>query len=71
MDFRLFPNRLLKIIWNLKDVIVPAVRAWIEHDASTMGAALAFYTVFSVVGSGAELTKSYSYILGTRVALPT
>jgi membrane protein len=27
--------------------VVQAARAWIEHDASTMGAALAFYTVFS------------------------
>jgi membrane protein len=33
---------------NVKDVSVQAVLAWIEHDASTMGAALAFYTVFSI-----------------------
>jgi membrane protein len=38
----------MKFLWNLKDIIVQAVRAWIKHDASTMGAALAFYTVFSV-----------------------
>jgi hypothetical protein len=31
-----------------KDIIGQAALAWIEHDASTMGAALAFYTVFSV-----------------------
>jgi membrane protein len=31
-----------------KDIIAQAALAWIQHDASTMGAALAFYTVFSV-----------------------
>lgn len=29
-------------------MVFHAARTWIEHDASTMGAALAFYTVFSV-----------------------
>lgn len=29
-------------------MVFQAAQAWIEHDASTMGAALAFYTVFSV-----------------------
>jgi membrane protein len=31
-----------------KDIVAQAALAWIEHDASTMGAALAFYTAFSV-----------------------
>jgi membrane protein len=31
-----------------KDIVAQAALAWIQHDASTMGAALAFYTVFSV-----------------------
>jgi membrane protein len=31
----------------MKDIVVRAARGWIEHDASTLGAALAFYTVFS------------------------
>ena len=42
------PRRRLELLWNIKDVIVQAGLAWIEHDASTMGAALAFYTVFSI-----------------------
>jgi membrane protein len=41
-------RRRLKFLWNIKDILVQATHAWIEHDASTMGAALAFYTVFSV-----------------------
>ncbi len=32
----------------VKYIAVQAALAWIEHDASTMGAALAFYTVFSI-----------------------
>lgn len=32
---------------NMKNILVQASLAWIEHDASTRGAALAFYTVFS------------------------
>jgi membrane protein len=31
----------------MKDIVIQATRGWIEHEASTMGAALAFYTVFS------------------------
>jgi membrane protein len=37
-------NHLLQ---HTKAIVVQATRAWLEHDASTMGAALAFYTVFS------------------------
>lgn len=37
-----------RLIPGIRLVIAQAVRGWIEHDASTMGAALAFYTVFSV-----------------------
>jgi len=31
-----------------RDIVARAALAWVQHDASTMGAALAFYTVFSV-----------------------
>jgi uncharacterized BrkB/YihY/UPF0761 family membrane protein len=37
-----------RLLWSIKDIFAQAVLAWMEHDASTMGAALAFYTVFSV-----------------------
>jgi membrane protein len=42
------PPRRLDFLRTAKDILVQAALAWIEHDASTMGAALAFYTVFSV-----------------------
>jgi membrane protein len=42
------PCRKFDLLRNVKDIVVQASLAWMEHDASTMGAALAFYTVFSV-----------------------
>jgi membrane protein len=41
-------KRRVDIFVNLMDVVTKAGKAWLEHDASTMGAALAFYTVFSI-----------------------
>ncbi len=38
----------MRLVSGIKSVLAQALRGWIEHDASTMGAALAFYTVFSV-----------------------
>ena len=35
----------LAAIW---DILIKSGTAWVEHDASTLGAALAFYTVFSI-----------------------
>jgi len=42
------PHHRLDFLRKVKDIVVQASVAWIQHDASTMGAALAFYTVFSV-----------------------
>src|ERR1700729_872121 len=36
------------VVRNIASIIAKAGSAWLEHDASTMGAALAFYTVFSI-----------------------
>jgi membrane protein len=41
-------QRRFNILKDLKNVFSKAATAWLEHDASTMGAALAFYTVFSI-----------------------
>ncbi|HEY1314009.1 MAG TPA: YihY/virulence factor BrkB family protein [Steroidobacteraceae bacterium] len=41
-------RRLLSTLRDAKDIVAQAALAWIRHDASTMGAALAFYTVFSI-----------------------
>src|SRR6202034_511622 len=36
------------VVRNIASIIAKAVSAWLEHDASSMGAALAFYTLFSI-----------------------
>jgi membrane protein len=41
-------KRRFNIFPSLMEVVTKAGKAWLEHDASTMGAALAFYTVFSI-----------------------
>lgn len=40
--------RRIAVVRSLVSVIAKAGASWLEHDASTMGAALAFYTVFSI-----------------------
>jgi len=52
---------------NIKDIVIQASIAWIEHDVSTMGAALAFYTVFSV----APILIIATGILGTVIGADT
>jgi membrane protein len=42
------PGRRFDTIRRFGQVIASSAISWLEHDASTMGAALAFYTVFSV-----------------------
>ena len=37
-----------KLLSSIKDIAAKSAAGWLEHDASTRGAALAFYTVFSI-----------------------
>jgi membrane protein len=41
------PRRARHFLKGVRDIVLQASVAWIEDDASTMGAALAFYTIFS------------------------
>jgi membrane protein len=41
-------RRKFKFLSSLKEIIAKSIAGWVEHDASTRGAALAFYTVFSI-----------------------
>ena len=41
-------TRKFHVLQKFGSVIAKSGAAWLEHDASTMGAALAFYTVFSI-----------------------
>jgi membrane protein len=48
MNTRETHRRKLEVLWCIRDIFAQTAVAWMEHDSSTMGAALAFYTVFSV-----------------------
>jgi membrane protein len=48
MSFRESPAQRVEFLRNLGRIVAKSGAAWLEHDASTMGAALAFYTVFSI-----------------------
>lgn len=48
MNTRETRRRRLEVLWCIRDIFAQTAVAWMEHDSSTMGAALAFYTVFSV-----------------------
>jgi membrane protein len=41
-------RRRFELLSSMKHIIAKSVAGWLEHDASTRGAALAFYTVFSI-----------------------
>jgi membrane protein len=41
-------TRRIDVVRSLFSVIARSGASWLDHDASTMGAALAFYTVFSI-----------------------
>jgi membrane protein len=41
-------RRPFALVRSIADIFAKAACAWIQHDATTMGASLAFYTVFSV-----------------------
>jgi membrane protein len=41
-------QRRFELLNDFKNIVLKSAMAWLEHDASTMGAALAFYTVFSI-----------------------
>jgi len=60
-------RRIVGFLRNIKDIVFQASTAWIEHDVSTMGAALAFYTVFSV----APILIIATGILGMLIGVDT
>jgi membrane protein len=58
-------RRSVQLLRNVKDIVAQAVLSWIEHDASTMGAALAFYTVFSVAPILIIAVAVFGMLIGT------
>jgi membrane protein len=60
------PHRRLEVLRSIKDIFAQAALAWMEHDASTMGAALAFYTVFSVAPILIIAIGVFGLVIGDR-----
>ena len=57
--------------WQFRDarsIVYKAISAWIEHDAASMGAALAFYTLFSIAPVLVIAVAVAGYVFGPHVA---
>ena len=57
--------------WRFRDVrsiVYKAISAWIDHDAASMGAALAFYTLFSIAPMLVIAVAVAGYVFGPHVA---
>lgn len=52
---------LLRLVWN-------AMQAWFDHGASSMGAAVAFYTIFSLAPLILVLIAIAGFVVGADVA---
>jgi membrane protein len=57
--------------WRFRDarsIVYKAISAWIDHDAASMGAALAFYTLFSIAPILVIAVAVAGYVFGPHVA---
>src|SRR5450631_4735307 len=57
--------------WRVRDarsIVYKAISAWIDHDAASMGAALAFYTLFSIAPMLVIAVAVAGYVFGPHVA---
>jgi membrane protein len=57
--------------WRFRDVrsiAYQAISAWLDHDAASMGAALAFYTLFSIAPILVIALAVAGYVFGPQVA---
>ncbi len=53
---------------RLKNVLIEAIKSWIDHRASSKGAALAFYTLFSMMPILILAIAIAGYVFGTAPA---
>jgi membrane protein len=53
---------------NARSIVYKAISAWIDHDAASMGAALAFYTLFSIAPILVIAVAVAGYVFGPHVA---
>ena len=58
-------------VWHfrgIRSLVYKAISAWIDHDAASMGAALAFYTLFSIAPILVIAVAVAGYVFGPHVA---
>jgi membrane protein len=66
IDLAQFPsNTRLQQIW---DVARKSVTAWLDHNASSLGASLAYYTLFSIAPILVIAVAVAGYVFGSQVA---
>src|SRR6202165_3970202 len=53
---------------GVRSIMHKAISAWIDHDAASMGAALAFYTLFSIAPILVIAVAVAGYVFGPHVA---
>jgi membrane protein len=53
---------------GVRSIVHKAISAWIDHDAGSMGAALAFYTLFSIAPILVIAVAVAGYVFGPHVA---
>jgi membrane protein len=53
---------------NARSIVYKTISAWIDHDAASMGAALAFYTLFSIAPILVIAVAVAGYVFGPHVA---
>ncbi len=55
-------------VWRLRIVLVESVMSWIDHRAASKGAALAFYTLFSMTPILVVVIAVAGYVFGAEAA---
>src|SRR3984957_19044005 len=53
---------------EVRSIAYQAISAWLDHDAASMGAALAFYTLFSIAPILVIALAVAGYVFGPQVA---
>ena len=62
------PKRARWALRDVRSIVQQAISGWLEHSAASMGAALAFYTLFSIAPILVIAMAVAGYVFGPKVA---
>ena len=62
------PERARWALRDVRSIVHQAISGWLEHSAASMGAALAFYTLFSIAPILVIAMAVAGYVFGPKVA---